>query len=188
MHSGVYEWIWFKLGLMIDTNVLYILILALLTLTLVQGHMSVRKQKFMCQFSHKVFNRFQWNLVYCCVHVSIEIDWKLIGVMNLTLLLCHPYSREKTLLYDFVKNNFNVGLYSDIYRSIAFKLGMMRETAMLYVLISVWMTLTFVQGHSSSKKFEVHVLANLSIYLDKFQYAAITCSFVKAHGKFILHK
>ena len=38
--------------------------------------------------------------------------------------------------------NFHVGLYSDIYRPISFKLGMMIETTKFYILISVWMTLT----------------------------------------------
>ena len=42
----------------------------------------------------------------------------------------------------------NVGLHSDIYRPISFKLGMMVEITGLYILISVWMTLTFFQGHS----------------------------------------
>ena len=47
------------------------------------------------------------------------------------------------------KSNFNVGLYSDIYRRSSFKLGMIRETTKLYIFISMWMTLTFIQGHRS---------------------------------------
>ena len=42
------------------------------------------------------------------------------------------------------KKNFNIGLYSYIYRSISFRLGVMLETTKLYVLISVWVTLTFI--------------------------------------------
>ena len=53
MQSDVYKWIRFKLGMMIDAIVLYILILVVLTLTL--SHRSVRKQKFLCQFSLEVF-------------------------------------------------------------------------------------------------------------------------------------
>ena len=70
IHSDIYESIWFKLGLMTDTVELYILILVLLTLTLIQGHRSARKQKLWRQLSHKVFlggrvGWFGWNLVYC---------------------------------------------------------------------------------------------------------------------------
>ena len=50
---------------MIDTIVLYIFILNLLTVTLIQCHMSVRKQKLLCQLSHKVFNPFGRNLLDC---------------------------------------------------------------------------------------------------------------------------
>ena len=47
----------------------------------------------------------------------------------------------------FLKKNVNVGLYSDMKRPISFTLGMMIETTNLYIVISVWMTLTFIQGH-----------------------------------------
>ena len=39
------------------------------------------------------------------------------------------------------KQRFNVGLYSDIYRPVSFKLGMMMEASKLYILISAWTTL-----------------------------------------------
>ena len=48
--------------------------------------------------------------------------------------------------------NFNVGLYADIYRPISFNLSMMIEIPKLYILVQVWMTLTFVQGHSCITK------------------------------------
>ena len=65
MHSDIYQWIWFKLGMMIDTIVLYILILVYLTLTFIQGHWSVRKQQLLSQLCHKVFIWFEWNSVFC---------------------------------------------------------------------------------------------------------------------------
>ena len=62
----------------------------------------------------------------------------LVGVMNLILILSCPFNiqgREPNL-YDFVKKkNFNVGLYSDIYRLISFKLCMLIKTTKLYILI-----------------------------------------------------
>ena len=57
--------IWFKVGVMIGTVQFYIVILVLLTLALVQGDRSVRKQQLLCLLSCKVFNRFEWNVVYC---------------------------------------------------------------------------------------------------------------------------
>ena len=56
INLDVYELIWFKPGMMIDTSVLYILIIVHVTLT--QGQRSVRKQKLLHQLSHKVCNRF----------------------------------------------------------------------------------------------------------------------------------
>ena len=74
MHSDVYKWMWFKHGTMIDTIVLYIWILVLLTLTFIQVHRSVRKQ----QVPHKlssVFNQFEWNLVYFWVSFVCLFDF-----------------------------------------------------------------------------------------------------------------
>ena len=42
----------------------------------------------------------------------------------------------------------NIGLYSDIYKPISFKLGVKIETTKLYILISVWITVIFIQDHS----------------------------------------
>ena len=42
---------------------------------------------------------------------------------------------------------FNVGVYSDTYEAIYFKLGVMIRNTKLYILKSVWATLTFFQGH-----------------------------------------
>ena len=39
-------------------------------------------------------------------------------------------------------------MYSHSYRLISAKFVMMIETTMLYIFISVWMTFTFIQGHS----------------------------------------
>ena len=54
-------------------------------------------------------------------------------------------------MISFLKN-VNIGLYSDFDRLICFKLGLMIETTKLYIFILIWMTLTFIQGHSCMKK------------------------------------
>ena len=53
-----------QIGIMQDTVELHSLILVYVTLTLIQGHRSVGKQELLHQ-SHKVFNWFELNLVYC---------------------------------------------------------------------------------------------------------------------------
>ena len=77
-----------------------------------------------------------------------------------------------------------VGLHSDIYILISFKLRIMIKTIKFCILISVWMTLTFIQGYSCIN-FGIHFLANLNIHVDEIQYVATTCWFVEAHAKFI---
>ena len=71
-------------------------------------------------------------------------------------------------------------------RPVSFILGMIK----LYILISGWITLTFIHGHSfiRNENFGIHFLANLSIDLDKIHYVATTCWFVEAQTKFVLHK
>ena len=90
----------------------------------------------------------------------------------------------KLLRQDFAKKEeIGVGLYSDVYIQISFKLSMMTETTKLYILLSVWMTLTLIQGHSYGKS-----KSNFSIDLYEIQYVATTCRFVGAHVKSILRK
>ena len=103
---------------------------------------------------------------------------RLVSVMKLILILSHPLNiqGEKTYFYRFCKKknqkkreNYDVGLYSNIYLPLSFKLGLMIETTMLCILISVWKTLTFPQGQSSiknKKSFDVHFLAYLIIDLE----------------------
>ena len=72
---------------------------------------------------------------------------KLVGVMNLILFLSCPFNIQGRGPYMIsFKKTFNIGLFSDIYRPFSLKLGMIMKTK-LYILISVWMTLTIIQGH-----------------------------------------
>ena len=82
----------------------YILILVWMTFTLTQGHRGVRKQNILWQLSHKVCNRFWWN------------------VMNLVLILSCWISIQgrEPCSGDFCRTSFNVGLCSDIHRPIFF--------------------------------------------------------------------
>ena len=64
-----------------------------------------------------------------------------------------------------------------VYSLISFKLGMMTGIAKLYILISILITFTFIQGHSvwEIQNFNVHFLRNFAVDLDDIQYVATTC-------------
>ena len=74
---------------------------------------------------------------------------RLVSVMKLILVLSSPLSIRGRVSYlcDFVKKRY-IGLHLDIYRPISFKCGVMMGTAMLYILISLGVTWTFIQGHN----------------------------------------
>ena len=75
---------------------------------------------------------------------------RLVSVVNLILVLFRLFNIQGREPYscDFIKKKVNIGLYSDICRSISFKLGVIIETTKFYITLSVWMTLTFIRGHS----------------------------------------
>ena len=98
------------------------------------------KQKLLYQLSHKVLNLFEWNMAcsWDLLILSASLSFNLIWTI---------FSRE-TLFMWFCQRNFNVGLHSDIYRLISFKLGMRIKRIKLHILITVLKTLTFIQGHT----------------------------------------
>ena len=76
-------------------------------------------------------------------------------------------------------------MYSDIYRQISFKLGMMIETTKLFGWAWSSFKVTVVR---EIKNFGIHFLTNLGLDLDESQCVATTCWFVEGHATFILHK
>ena len=46
------------------------------------------------------------------------------------------------------ENMFKIGLRLDAYKPISFKLGMMIDTTKLYILIPLWMTLTYKKARA----------------------------------------
>ena len=178
----IYQSVWFKIGMMIDTSVLCILILVSLTFSFIQGHRSVKKQKPLCQLSHKVFNWFEWNLVYCW---DLLVWWT-----SYSFYLIHlVFKGENSTPVILLKKNFNIGLYSDIYRPVSCKLCVMIETTKPYTHISVWLTVTFIQGHSCmrNQKVQCPFSRKFNFCLDEVQYVATACWCVQAHAKCFLH-
>ena len=163
--------VWFKLGMMIDTIVLYILILVYLILIFIQGHKSARKQKLLRQLSHKV------EFGELLRHVGV--------VMHILICLVHLPIKEGNPTYVILfRKFFNKGLLSDIYWQISFKLGMMIQTTKLSILISVWMTLTFIQDQLCEKSKTLMSIYSqiLSINLDEIHCVATACCFVEYHA------
>ena len=70
---------------------------------------------------------------------------RLVGVMNLVCILPCPFSIQgrEPYLHNFLGKRIVTGLYSDIFRLVSFKVGMILEITTLYILISVLMTLIF---------------------------------------------
>ena len=153
--------------------------LYILASVFIQGH-RMQKIKNICQLSHKLFNWFEWNF---------GILLRLVGMMNPILIWSHLFNIEgkEPNSLRFVSSNENknksVSLYSDISILISFKLGMMTKISKLYILISVWKTLTFIQGHSCMINFGVHFHAKINMNLDAVQDVATTSPFVEAHAK-----
>ena len=159
MHSDVYESTWFKLGMVIDLyRSVYCWTLRFSTVTsktFIQGHRSVavRKQKFLHQLS-AISHSFQ--------SVWMEVGLLLRhGVMNLILILSCSFSIQGRELTDSVillwkkqqnktKNDGlkvalrNWSVKIQIFGDQFLSLGIVIETTVLCILISVWMALTYI--------------------------------------------
>ena len=70
------------------------------------------------------------------------------------------------------ENPVTVCLYWDIYRSISFTLGLMIETIKFYILISVWMTLTFIHGHSCIRNNNLIIRCTFKC---RFRWKSVCC-------------
>ena len=97
-----------------------------------------------------VFDGFEWNLVYSW---DLLVWWSSYAFYFVYSIFEAENLTYVTLFKQTNKNNnnnktFGFCLYWDIYRPISFKLGVMIGTAKLYILVSVWMALTFIQCHS----------------------------------------
>ena len=60
-------------------------------------------------------------------------------------------TREMTALLLTASKNFNVGMHSDVYEMICFKVGMVVDTIKHYILKLVCVTLNFIQDHRNAR-------------------------------------
>ena len=62
-------------------------------------------------------------------------------------------SRKMTAVVPTALNSFSVGMHLDVYDTIWFKLGLIIDTVEHHILMLIWLTLTFIQGHISARNF-----------------------------------
>ena len=74
---------------------------------------------------------------------------------NIHFISSRYYSSDRPKLDEFVKENksktkklVNIGLLSDLYKLISFKLGMMIDTSKLHSFVPVSVALIFFPGHN----------------------------------------
>ena len=123
-----------RFGLITNTLELYILIQVYVALTFIQDHMDGRKIT-----SAPIVSKSCQSLL-----MDIGILLRLVGVMNLILILFHLFiSRKRTLLKWLLSRTLNFGLHLD--QILSNFISMMIETTELYILMSGLMTMAFIQ-------------------------------------------
>ena len=120
MHSAVYEWIWFGLGMMIEAVVLYILILVWLTMTLIQDHRSAK-----CKKAKPSVPITSWS--FQSIWMEFGLQLRLVGVRNFMPILYCPFNIQgrKPYWYDFVTKTAMFACIQIFTDQFCFKLGMM---------------------------------------------------------------
>ena len=119
----------------------------------------------------------------------MEFDtlFRLVVVMTLILILFRAFNIQGRESYLYTNKQLNIDLYLDMYKRIFLQIGLVIEINILYIMISVWMSLTFIHGHSSMRIQRLLCLFSrrkIAVELDEIQYAATTFWFVGAHVNF----
>ena len=85
VHIIIYELIWFKLGMIVDSIELYILILVSVTLTLIQGHSDAWSKTFYTSYITKFstdLDGIWYTFETCC---SVKLHAYLILLINIQM-------------------------------------------------------------------------------------------------------
>ena len=136
-----------KLGMMIETSKLYILISVWMILMFIQGHSCIWNRKLQCPFYHKSKYRFGLNSVY----------WHNLLKLMLNVFCTSTIQGRELCWRDFMKYMCNIMCQNNC-ETICFKLGMMVNTTKIYSLISLRMTLVFTEGYRKGRTYAVIIL------------------------------
>ena len=107
------------------------------------------KTKLLCQLFHKLFNWFEWDLLMWWTSYSFSVIHSIFKGENPTYVIS-------------LKNSFNIGLFTDIYRPISFNLVWWFWYQFGWLWPSFKVTVVW-----EIKSFNVYYLANLSFNLDE---------------------
>ena len=111
--------------------------------------------------------------------MAFDILLGLVGVMDLTLILFRLFDTKgrEPYLCDFI--NKTLACIMMLMTAAFFQTWYNERDHEAVHLMSVWMTLIFIQGHScmSIQKLRVCFLANINIDLDEIQHVATTFFF-----------
>ena len=156
---------------MIETTKLYIFTSVWITLTLIQGHRSARKQKRLCQLSHTVFSWFAWNVIYV---------WDLVWWSSYSYYVIHSVFKGESPTDMISLKNLNVDIYSDICGQVSCNFGVMIKSLcspLWYQFGWPWPSFK-VTVKWEIKNFGVCFHTNLSINLDEIWSVAtiLVCS------------
>ena len=124
----------FRLGLMIKTTRLSILLSVWMTLTFTQGHSCMRNKKFVVHFSE----------ISQLIRIKFSMLPQPVGLLKplLNLFCTDDIEGREFCWHEFIKHNFNMVLCRD-----TCKLGMMLSTNKFYSLM-------YTQGHRVTGKLE----------------------------------
>ena len=132
----------------------------------------------------------QFQLIWMEFHLLL---W-LFGQQTLYFLLSWLFNIQERELHlcEFIKkNNFNIGLHSDIYRLISFISNLVwwwRSLGSAFWCELEWPWSSFkVTAVRQINNFSVH-FSNFTVNFHENQYIAATCWFVEGPIKFLLHK
>ena len=91
-----------------------------------------------------------WEVKNLCTYflAKFKLILKKLTFLSMLNLFCTISTQGREFyICDFVKYTFVIGLPSDTYESICFKLNRLLDTTEVYSIIPVWMILTSTQGH-----------------------------------------
>ena len=161
LHLVICELIWSKPGMIIDAIELYVLELVFWNKVTQMRESKIFCANYVTKFPIDLDG--MWYTVEThwsyepCAHLIWSDKYSRKGIRNLT---CVISGKEGLALTCFL----------DIFRLIYFKFCVLIETAKLYILMLVWMTLTFMQGYSLVRNqilfFCAHFLTKFSTDLD----------------------
>ena len=138
----------FKLDVVIDITKLYGAMPVWITLTSNEGHSFMRKLEFLHSFSRKFsINLDQmWYVATTCWSVLVQGKFYIQGRDHVSVMCICIY------LYKYM---FKIGWRLDTNQVTSFTCGIMTDMTRFYMMMPVWMTLTFTQGHRVARKLKL---------------------------------